>query len=125
MSHRFAQLATIAARWFGSPWSFVGHLALVVALVCLWPVLGLDSMLLVLTTVLTVDTQLLAVLILNTQNRDARATHMKTDALIFAEPEATNESRNPGQVVIRRRWPYPTKSRRRSSSCESRGASTA
>jgi low affinity Fe/Cu permease len=64
-----------------------------VALVALWlltgPLFGFgDTWQLVMTTGLTVTTQLLVILIQATQNRDGRALHLKLDELLRAVAEA-------------------------------------
>jgi low affinity Fe/Cu permease len=77
---RFAQRTSEAT---GSPWAFI----LAVAIVALWgltgPVFGFsDTWQLVINTGTTIITFLMVFLIQNTQNRDARAIHLKLDELI-------------------------------------------
>ena len=69
MSQRFAVIAEASARWVGSPLSFVLHLVLIAGAVAMFPVWGWQATLVVLTSILTVTTELIAVLISNTQMR--------------------------------------------------------
>lgn len=91
----FGKVAAKAAGWVGSPWAFV------FALVCvlLWGIVGpyyrySDTWQLVINTATTVITFLIVFLIQNTQNRDARALHLKLDEVIRAIHSAHNEMIN-------------------------------
>jgi low affinity Fe/Cu permease len=86
----FGRFATAASTWSGSPWSFVAHLVVVAVFLAAGPLVGADTVMLVLTTALTVATELLAVLILNTQNSENRALHLKLDELIRTQDQARN-----------------------------------
>jgi low affinity Fe/Cu permease len=84
----FHRLAQLAAQGMGSPWAFLG--AVVVCLV--WAASGpmfhySDTWQLVINTGTTIATFLMVFLIQNTQNRDARAIHLKLDELIRALEE--------------------------------------
>src|SRR5213595_215902 len=79
----FGKAASKSAAWVGSPWSFIAALATVV----LWGALGpryhySDTWQLVINTGTTIVTFLIVFLIQNTQNRDAKAIHLKLDELI-------------------------------------------
>jgi low affinity Fe/Cu permease len=80
---RFHRLAVAAAGVSGSPWAF----ALAAALILTWALLGpvfrySDTWQLVVNTATTIITFLMIFLVQNTQNRDARAIHLKLDELI-------------------------------------------
>lgn len=91
MRDAFGRFATAASTWSGSSWSFAAHLALVAAFMAAGPYFGWDAVMMVLTTALTVTTELLAVLILNTQNRENKALHLKLDELIWTQADARND----------------------------------
>ena len=89
---RFGQAATKSAVWVGSPRAFV--IALIAIL--LWAVTGpyfhySDTWQLVINTGTTIVTFLMVFLIQNTQNRDARALHLKLDEVIRSIHAAHNE----------------------------------
>src|SRR5947208_1851045 len=88
---RFQGLATRAAERFGNPSAFL----LAVAVVLTWLVTGpifrfSDAWQLVINTATTIVTFLMVFLIQATQNRDARAIHLKLDELIRALKAARN-----------------------------------
>jgi low affinity Fe/Cu permease len=81
----FRHFAATMSRVVGSPWAFVVALVSVVA----WGLTGplfhySDSWQLVINTGTTIVTFLLVFLIQNTQNRDAKAIHLKLDELLRA-----------------------------------------
>jgi low affinity Fe/Cu permease len=85
----FARHSSIA---LGSAWAFVGA----VLAILLWVVTGpmfhfSDTWQLVINTATTIVTFLMVFLIQNTQNRDAKAVHLKLDELIRALKDARNE----------------------------------
>jgi low affinity Fe/Cu permease len=87
----FHNFAKRASTWAGSPWAFLG--AVVVVLV--WSATGpffdfSDTWQLVINTGTTIVTFLMVFLIQNTQNRDARAIHLKLDELIHKVKGARN-----------------------------------
>ena len=89
---RFARLASKTAALVGSPWAFL----LAAASVVVWGVLGpfyhySDTWQLVINTATTVVTFLIVFLIQNTQNRDAKAIHLKLDEVIRSIRKADNE----------------------------------
>src|SRR5689334_14764984 len=87
----FRRFSGITAAAVGSPWAFtIAVLAIIV-----WAALGphfhySDTWQLVINTGTTIVTFLMVFLIQNTQNRDARAIHLKLDELI----KGTKGSRN-------------------------------
>jgi low affinity Fe/Cu permease len=88
----FHVFATLAANLVGTKWAFLGAL-LVIAL---WLVSGpyfhySDTWQLIINTGTTVVTFLVVFLIQNTQNRDARAIHLKLDEIIKSIDQAQNE----------------------------------
>jgi low affinity Fe/Cu permease len=92
MDEKFRVFANKAAAWMGSPWAFTGAVASII----IWAVLGpahnySDTWQLVINTSTTIVTFLMVFLIQNTQNRDARAIHLKLDELIRATAKARNK----------------------------------
>src|SRR5438093_7234223 len=81
----FRCFAHASADAVGSPWAFFAAIVLVIA----WAVTGpafhySDTWQLVINTGTTILTFLMVFLIQNTQNRDAKALHLKLDELIRA-----------------------------------------
>src|SRR5262249_17143437 len=88
----FAFRTSLAA---GSPWAFVLALSLLVVWGCSYPLFlvspdPFNTWQLVINTITTIVTFLMVFLIQNTQNRDARAFHLKLDELIRAHKGARN-----------------------------------
>jgi len=88
----FSRIATDTARWVGSPLAFL----LACISVVVWGVLGpiyhySDTWQLVINTATTILTFLIVFLIQNTQNRDAKALHLKLDEVIRSIHQAHNE----------------------------------
>ena len=80
--------------WAGSPWFFLALNLVAVARSTSRRALSTgfpDALTLVMTTALTVVTQLMVCLIQATQNRDGRAIHLKLDELLRAIAEARTE----------------------------------
>jgi len=95
LADRFQVFATKSSHWVGSKWAF----ALAVATIVLWAATGphfhySDTWQLVVNTTTTVVTFLIVFLIQNTQNRDARAIHLKLDEIIRAIRAASNSMIN-------------------------------
>ena len=83
MREKFRKFARAIAEGVGSSWAFAGALAVVIAWGALGPHYGYsDTWQLVINTGTTIVTFLMVFLIQNTQNRDARAIHLKLDELI-------------------------------------------
>lgn len=83
MNDIFRKIAHFASDQVGKPWAF----ALALVLILIWGFSGpksnySDTWQLVINTATTVLTFLMVFLIQNTQNRDARAIHLKLDELI-------------------------------------------
>ena len=79
----FHKLAVGASGLAGSVWAFGAALALIVLWALLGPVFHYsDTWQLVVNTATTIITFLMIFLVQNTQNRDARAIHLKLDELI-------------------------------------------
>lgn len=91
MADWFRRFAQKVSATVGSPYSFVFSVFVIVA----WALLGStfhysDTWQLVINTGTTIITFLMVFLIQNTQNRDARAIHLKLDELIFSNKHARN-----------------------------------
>ncbi|CAN5460404.1 low affinity iron permease family protein [soil metagenome] len=91
MHNVFTKLAKRAAEWVGSQWAF----AIAVSVILLWGITGplfkfSDTWQLVINTSTTIITFLMVFLIQNTQNRDAKAIHLKLDELIRTNEKARN-----------------------------------
>jgi low affinity Fe/Cu permease len=89
---RFGQFAAKCSHYLGSRWSFVVAIGVIV----LWAITGpifhyADTWQLVINTGTTIVTFLMVFLIQNTQNRDARAIHLKLNELIHAVDKAKNQ----------------------------------
>lgn len=92
VSDAFRVFARRSSNILGSAWSFAG--ALFVILV--WGLTGptfhfSDTWQLIINTGTTIVTFLMVFLIQNTQNRDAKAVHLKLDEVIRALKDARNE----------------------------------
>src|SRR5438132_12299806 len=91
----FGKVAAKIAVLVGSPWAF----GLAVGAIVVWAALGpryhySDTWQLIINTGTTIVTFLMVFLIQNTQNRDARAIHLKLDEIIRAIHPARNEMIN-------------------------------
>jgi low affinity Fe/Cu permease len=89
---QFGRFAAAASGWLGTPWAFAGA-GLVVAV---WAASGplfhfSDHWAMVIGTGTSIATFLMVFLIQNTQNRDARAIHLKLNELIRAMDTARNQ----------------------------------
>jgi low affinity Fe/Cu permease len=91
MSDRFRRFAQTAADSVGGAWAFALAMTVVLVWACTGPLFGFsDTWQLVINTGTTVVTFLMVFLIQNTQNRDARALHLKLDELIRSNRKARN-----------------------------------
>ncbi len=91
MNHLFRLFARWISEITGSPWAFM----FAIGAIATWALSGSyfdysDNWQLVINTCTTILTFLMVFLIQNTQNRDARATHLKLDELIKAIDPARN-----------------------------------
>jgi low affinity Fe/Cu permease len=92
LSHWFTRAASKTATIMGSPRAFLAAVALILVWAVSGPFFNFSSdWQLVVNTGTTIGTFLMVFLIQNTQNRDARAMHLKLDELIRATPRARNE----------------------------------
>jgi low affinity Fe/Cu permease len=83
MAEPFSRLAAHAAQTFGSPWAFIAALCLIVGWAAAGPFFSFsETWQLVINTSTTIITFLMVFLIQATQNRDARAIHLKLDELV-------------------------------------------
>jgi low affinity Fe/Cu permease len=92
VADHFHIFATNASAWVGSKWAFAAALTTIIV----WGVFGphfrfSDTWQLVVNTATTIVTFLMVFLIQNTQNRDARALHLKLDEIIRAIRPANNQ----------------------------------
>jgi low affinity Fe/Cu permease len=85
MHEFFRKFAHASAEAVGSAWAFLLALGVVLAWALTGPLFGFsDTWQLVINTGTTIVTFLMVFLIQNTQNRDAKAIHLKLDELIRA-----------------------------------------
>jgi low affinity Fe/Cu permease len=92
LSEPFRRFAQAASQAVGSPWAFFAAVVIIVG----WAVTGpmfhfSDTWQLVINTGTTIVTFLMVFVIQSTQNRDARAIHLKLDELIRAKQGARNQ----------------------------------
>jgi low affinity Fe/Cu permease len=90
-SDRFGRFAARCSHYLGSRWAFIAAMGVIVV----WAITGplfhySDTWQLVINTGTTIVTFLMVFLIQNTQNRDARAIHLKLNELIHAVDKAKN-----------------------------------
>ena len=91
MNNLFRIFAQKASKAVGSSWAFI----LAVVIIAVWAITGpmfhySDTWQLVINTGTTIITFMMVFLIQNTQNRDAKAIHLKLDELIRAVEGARN-----------------------------------
>src|SRR4029453_2196812 len=88
----FRIFARRSSRVLGSAWAFAGAILIIVVWALGGPAFDYsDTWLLIINTVTTIVTFLMVFLIQNTQNRDAKAAHLKLDEIIRALEGAQNE----------------------------------
>lgn len=91
MKELFRKFSIRAADALGSPWLFVANVILILVWLASGPLANFsDTWQLVVNTATTVFTYLAVFLIQNTQNRDAKAVHLKLDELISSIEGARN-----------------------------------
>jgi len=95
MNEFFRKFASVTSDVVGSSWSFI----LAVLIIVVWAVTGpafgySDTWQLVINTGTTIITFLMVFLIQNTQNRDAKAIHLKLDELLRASEGARTSMAN-------------------------------
>ncbi len=90
-SDRFGKFAARSSHYLGSRWAFVAAIGVILAWGLTGPIFHYsDTWQLVINTGTTIVTFLMVFLIQNTQNRDARAIHLKLNELIHAVDKAKN-----------------------------------
>lgn len=91
LNEQFRKASVAAANFLGSPWMFIVNVSLILVWLAFGPVFHFsDTWQLLVNTATTVITYLAVFLIQNTQNRDARAVHLKLDELISTIDGARN-----------------------------------
>ena len=92
VSDAFRVFARRSAAMLGSAWAFTGAVFVIVVWLITGPTFHFsDTWQLIINTATTIITFLMVFLIQNTQNRDAKAVHLKLDELIRAIKNARNE----------------------------------
>ena len=92
VSDAFRVFARHSAIVLGSAWAFAGAVLVILVWILTGPTFHFsDTWQLVINTATTIVTFLMVFLIQNTQNRDAKAVHLKLDELIRALKGARNE----------------------------------
>src|SRR5216117_3529331 len=92
VSDAFRVFARHSAIALGSAWAFAGAVLVILVWVLTGPMFHFsDTWQLVINTATTIVTFLMVFLIQNTQNRDAKAAHLKLDELIRALKGARNQ----------------------------------
>jgi len=92
MNEAFRKFAHWTSNTLGTPWVFVLAIVIVVAWAISGPLFQFSTTWqLVINTGTTIMTFLMVFVIQNTQNRDAKAIHLKLDELIEAIGNARNE----------------------------------
>jgi low affinity Fe/Cu permease len=92
VSDAFRVFARRSSVILGSAWSFAAAVLVILAWLITGPTFHFsDTWQLIINTATTVVTFLMVFLIQNTQNRDAKAMHLKLDEIIRALKKARNE----------------------------------
>src|SRR5881227_609893 len=92
VSDAFRVFARHSAIALGSAWAFAGAVLVILVWILTGPMFHFsDTWQLVINTATTIVTFLMVFLIQNTQNRDAKAVHLKLDEVIRALKDARNE----------------------------------
>jgi low affinity Fe/Cu permease len=91
MNDFFRRFAHRTSETVGSAWAFIAAVIVIIAWAVTGPMFGFsDTWQLVINTGTTIITFLMVFLIQNTQNRDAKAIHLKLDELIRSLKGARN-----------------------------------
>lgn len=91
INNAFRRLAQRVAYFTGTPWAFLFAFSTIIVWLLTGPVFHFsDTWQLVINTGTTIVTFLMVFMIQNTQNRDAKAIHLKLDELIRSVQEARN-----------------------------------
>ncbi len=92
VSDAFRIFARRSSVILGSAWAFTGAVLVILVWLLTGPTFHFsDTWQLIINTATTIITFLMVFLIQNTQNRDAKAVHLKLDELIRAIKDARNE----------------------------------
>src|SRR5213594_1442634 len=92
VSDAFRIIARRSSTLLGSAWAFAGALLVILVWILTGPTFHFsDTWQLIINTATTVITFLMVFLIQNTQNRDAKAVHLKLDEMIRALKGARNQ----------------------------------
>src|SRR5438132_13576057 len=92
VSDAFRVFARRSAALLGSAWAFAGAMLVILVWLLTGPTFHFsDTWQLIINTGTTIVTFLMVFLIQNTQNRDAKAMHLKLDEIIRALKKARNE----------------------------------
>ncbi len=92
LANRFSVFASNASQILGSALCFSGAIVIIVVWAATGPLYHFsDTWQLIINTGTTVVTFLMVFLIQNTQNRDAKAIHLKLNEIVFALNKAHNE----------------------------------
>ena len=92
VSDAFRIFARRSSVILGSAWAFAGAVLVILVWLITGPTFHFsDTWQLIINTATTIITFLMVFLIQNTQNRDAKAVHLKLDELIRAIKDARNE----------------------------------
>ncbi len=91
MNNLFRKFASKTSEVVGSSWAFMAAVVILLVWALTGPMFAYsDTWQLIINTGTTIVTFLMVFLIQNTQNRDAKATHLKLDELIKATKGARN-----------------------------------
>ena len=92
VSDAFRIFARRSSMILGSAWAFAGAVLVILVWIFTGPTFHFsDTWQLIINTATTIITFLMVFLIQNTQNRDAKAVHLKLDEIIRALKDARNE----------------------------------
>jgi low affinity Fe/Cu permease len=92
VSDAFRVFARRSSMMLGSAWAFAGAVLVILVWILTGPTFHFsDTWQLIINTATTVITFLMVFLIQNTQNRDAKAVHLKLDEMIRALKGARNQ----------------------------------
>jgi low affinity Fe/Cu permease len=85
MNEKFRWFANRTSEFTGSSWAFIGSIVIIAVWAMTGPIFHYsDTWQLIINTGTTIVTFLMVFLIQNTQNRDAKAIHLKLDELLRA-----------------------------------------